>query len=261
VARSRAIVLEPEPFADPTRNYTIEGLQALRYASDGQGLWGHVPDRAQWFGYPYEIGAWWKHVMRTWDQLHEYEKRAIADAVTWLSVDEVRRPHVRGEMRRMTNRPLAAHIDAWVCDFDSTAREELQLLAEAGHIGAASYLDTAALCAAFEGPGLAIEQSVPIVCKALLIAGDECERRAYPRHFAKGFFEGLLTLKPYAGNVEPADVLERTATGQHAAGWLTAEPFFAEAKRARGSSGHGRSAKSKRRPRDRAPKAARLGVG
>jgi len=261
VARSSAIVFEPEPVADPARNYTIEGLQALRYASDGQGLWGHVPDRAQWFGYPYEIGAWWKHVMRTWDQLDEYEKRALADAITWLSVDEVPRPHVRGEMRRMTSRPLAAHMDAWVCDFDSSAREELQLLAEAGHIGPASYLNTAALCDAFAGPEIATEQSVSVVCKALLIAGDECERRAYSRHFAKGFAEALLTLAPYSGKAKPAAVLERTATGQHAAGWQTAEPFFAEARHARASTRGGRSAKNEHRGRDTPPKAARLGVG
>jgi hypothetical protein len=247
VSRSDAIVFEAEPAVGPTRSYTLEGLQALRYASDTDGLWGHVPDRTQWFGYPYEIGAWWKHIMRTWDQLHDYEKCAIANAVTWLSVDEVRRPQVRGEMRRMTSRPLAVHIDAWVCDFDSSAREELQLLAEAGHIGPVSHLDTTAICAAFAGSGLTTEQSAPIVCKALLIAGDECERRAYPTYFAKGFAEALLTLTPYQGKAKPAAVLERTATGQHAAGWCTAEPFFPEARKARGSPRRGRSAKSKRR--------------
>lgn len=161
----------------------------------------------------------------------------------------------------MTTLPLAAHIDAWVCDFDSSAREELQLLAEGGDIGPRSHLDTTALCAAFEGQGIATEQSAQIVFKALLIAGDECERRAMPRYFAQGFTEALAAQRPYSGKAKAAAVLERSAMGQHAAGWLTAEPFFAEVRQARGEPRQRRTSrsKSKRRPRTARPTAARPG--
>ncbi len=233
---SQTIAFEPEPTADLARDYTLNGLEALRYAAGKDGIWGHVPERVMWVGHPFEIGQWWKRTMRRWNKLGEYERSAIAEAITWLAVEEIRSPGVRGEMRRSSKLSLAVHLNAWVCDFDSSAPETLQLLAEGGHIGTGRHLDTKALCAAFEGPGFDAEQSARIVCKALLIAGDECRRRAMPGYFAKGFTEALTELRPYHGPAgKPAAVLERAATGQHAAGWQTAEPFFPEARHARKS--------------------------
>ena len=134
------------------------------------------------------------------------------------------------QTRKLTRWPPSKHIDAWVCDFDSDAPEHLQLLAEAKHIGPRSHLKTADLCRAFEGPGLDIEESVRVVLKALLIAGDECERRAWPRYFAKGFTEALTVPGRCRTSTPPAAPLEREAMGQFTAGWgQTAEPFFAEA--------------------------------
>jgi hypothetical protein len=106
-------------------------------------------------------------------------------------------------------------------------------LAAAGDIGPDSYLNTKRLCAAFDGPGMPEAERAHVVCKALLIAGDECSRRERPKYFAQGFMEALEVVRPKEGVVSVAPE-SSSATQQHATGWLTAEPFFDEARRARG---------------------------
>lgn len=119
--------------------------------------------------------------------------------------------------------------------------------------GVAPSEPSASLCAAFEGPNIRSEDSTRVVLKALLIAGDECERRARANYFAQGFMEALTTLGPSRSSTPPAAPLEREAMGQFAAGWQTAEPFFAEARLARG---HEHSPSAPRSKRRRRPKGA-----
>ena len=61
-----------------------------------------------------------------------------------------------------------------------------------------------------------------VVCKALLIAGDECRRRARAKYFAQGFMEALQVAE--ARGVAPVPPESSSATRQHDAGWLTASP-------------------------------------
>jgi superfamily II DNA or RNA helicase len=244
-----AIAFEPP---DESVDPLLDGLGPLSHAVGPDGLLGHVPRQSSWYGSAYELETWWRKVLRKWKSLDDDTKLEIANSVTWLSVEAIRYPLAREQMRELTTRPLSRHIDAWVCDFDSDGPEDLQLLAEAGHIGPHSHLKTAALCAAFEGPDVNIEESARVVLKALLIAGDECERRANVRYFAQGFTEALTTLGPSRSSTPPAAPLEREAMGQFAAGWQTAEPFFAEARLARGHEhvpSASRSESRRRRPK------------
>ena len=244
--RGYAIAFDPP---DESVNPLLDGLIPLSHAAGTNGLLGHVPRQSSRYGSAYELETWWNKVLRKWKSLDDDTKREIANSVTWLCVEAIRHPLARDEMRELTTLPLARHIDAWVCDFDSTAPEDLQLLAEANHIGPRSHLKTASLCAAFEGPKISTEDSTRIVLKALLIAGDECERRARAKYFAQGFTEALTTLGPGRGSTPPAAPLEREAMGQFAAGWRTAEPFFAEARLAQGHEHAPQPSGSKRRRR------------
>jgi superfamily II DNA or RNA helicase len=237
---------------DETVNPLLDGLDPLRHAAGSGGLLGHVPRQSSWYGSAYALETWWSKVLQKWKRLDDETKQEIADTVTWLSVETIRHPLAREEMREMTTLPLSRHIDAWVCDFDSSAPEDLQLLAEADHIGPRSYLKTAFLCSAFEGPNISAEDGTRVVLKALLIAGDECERRARAKYFAQGFIEALTTLGPCRSSTPPAAPLERKAMGQFAAGWQTAEPFFAEARLTRGpkpAPSASRSKAGRRRPK------------
>jgi hypothetical protein len=227
------------------RGLVAEGLEALVYHLRRRvdALLGYVPRETMWYGYPYALGRWWRHVLQAWNsgEITEDIKYTLADAVTWLSIEEGRHPAIRGDLRRRTTLPLASHLDAWIADPHSNAREELQLLGANGDIGPMSYLSTDRVCAAFAGPGMDSEEQARVVCKALLIAGDECGRRALPKFFAQGFMEALEVPGSRRHRVPAAELLSRSALGQHVAGWQTAEPFFDEARRARGlSPGPGR---------------------
>jgi hypothetical protein len=145
--------------------------------------------------------------------------------------------------------------------FRQYAPEGLQLLAEKDHIGPRSHLKTASLCAAFEGPNVSAEGSARVVLKALLIAGDECERRASAKYFAQGFTEALTTLQPPRGSTPPAAPLQLEAMGQLAAGWQTAEPFFPEARLARGPDQSPRGPRKRRTHPNRPISAASLEPG
>jgi superfamily II DNA or RNA helicase len=243
----------PQGFAiafDPPNervNPLLDGLGPLSHATGSVGLLGHVPRQSFWYGSAYALETWWSKVLRKWKSLDDDTKREIANSVTWLSVEAIRHPLAREQMRELSTMPLSRHIDAWVGDFDSDAPEDLQLLAEADHIGPRSHLKTSVLCAAFEGPEISTEQSARVVLKALLIAGDECERRAWAKYFAQGFTEALTTLGACRSSAPPAAPLEREAMGQFAAGWQTAEPFFAEARSARGNKHSPSAARNKSR--------------
>jgi hypothetical protein len=131
----------------------------------------------------------------------------------------------------------------------SMAAGELQLLAEAGHVEPRVTYGTTSLCDAFGGPDIDPKQATRIVLKAVLIEGDECQRRALPWHFAKRFTEAFATLTTCRGRTRPAAPDERTATGQFTAGWHAAEPFFPEAHRACGLEDTVPGAPAKRRRR------------
>jgi superfamily II DNA or RNA helicase len=247
-----AIAFDPP---DDSVNPLLDGLGPLSHAVGPAGLLGHVPRQSSWYGSAYSLEAWWSRVLKKWKSLDDEIKQEIADSVTWLSVEAIRHPLAREQMRELTTLTLSRHIDAWVCDFDSSAPEDLQLLAEADYIGPRSHLNTASLCSAFEGPNINAEDSTRTVLKALLIAGDECKRRARAKYFAQGFTEALTTLGPCRSSTPPATPLEREAMGQFAAGWQTAEPFFAEARLARGHEHVPLASRNKRR--HRRPKGAR----
>ena len=236
-ARSATIRFDERQEAfDP--NPIETGLYALIYHHrwhGGAAPLGSIPTQILWYSQPYEIGRWWARVRQAWDTpaVTEELKYELADLVSWLAIDEVRYAAIRGDLRRRTTVDLDLHLDAWIADIHSSAREELQELAAAGDIGPRSYLVTKRLCSAFAGHGMPESERARVVCKALLIAGDECRRRARPKYFAQGFMEALEVLAPKKG-ATPAPPESESATEQHTAGWLTAEPFFEEARRARG---------------------------
>jgi hypothetical protein len=248
-ARARpAVVAFDHGEGDSAYNPIETGLYALRYHHrwhGGDKPLGSIPAQILWYSEPYALGRWWARVRRAWNTpaVTEELKYELADLLSWLAIDEVRHAAIRGDLCRRTTVALYLHLDAWIADINSTARDELQELAAAGDIGPGSYLITRRLCDAFSGPGMPESERARVVCKALLIAGDECARRARPNYFAQGFMEALEVLKPKK-RAAAAPPESNSATDQHTAGWLTAEPFFDEARRARGlATGH-RSARA-----------------
>jgi hypothetical protein len=139
---------------------------------------------------------------------------------------------MRAEMAALTDRPLSAHIDAWLAAEGDDLDDDLYSLACYNLIGPYGVFGTAEVCDLLTHQAMPIEQQVKVVLKALLIGGHECRRHGRSVAFAEGFLDALV----YRGSDETEGRSPLPNGGfpvsLYKAGWEVGDPFFPEAMQA-----------------------------
>jgi superfamily II DNA or RNA helicase len=201
-----------------------------QWASYDGDLLGTLPEIGRSWD-PFPVRLWWQHVTHNWTDSFPTpsQKQQLSDTLSFLAADVESWPLIRAEMAALSARPLYMHIDAWLTTNGDTADQDLYWLAYFKQIGPSGLLKTQEVCDLLTHPTMPIEQRVGVVVKALLIAGDECQRRGNSVAFVEGFLDALVYRS--SNDTENRSPLQSGGfpVSLYKAGWAVGDPFFPEA--------------------------------